>query len=38
MLAREMLRNPRWPMAAAEKLGIRITWPVQYERARTLAR
>lgn len=38
MLAREMLRNPRWPMAAAEELGIRITWPVQFERARTLAR
>lgn len=36
MLAREMLRNPRWPLNAAEKLGVRITWPVQYERARKL--
>ena len=38
MLARAMLRNPRWPMAAAEELGVRIPWPIQYERARTLVR
>lgn len=36
MLARGMLRNPRWALEAAEKLGIRIPWPLQYERARTL--
>ena len=36
MLARAMLRNPRWALDAAEKLGIRIPWPVQYERARTM--
>jgi hypothetical protein len=38
MLARAMLRNPRWALDAAEKLGIRIPWPVQYERARTMTR
>lgn len=34
LLARELLRNPRWPLAAAHALGARITWPPQYERAR----
>ena len=29
MMAREMLRNPRWPLAAAKLLGAEITWPVQ---------
>lgn len=37
MLGREMLRNPRWAMAAAEELGVRITWPLQLERARKLS-
>ncbi|MEI6844266.1 MAG: NADH:flavin oxidoreductase/NADH oxidase [Actinomycetes bacterium] len=36
MLAREMLRNPHWPQMAAEKLGVKIPVPIQYERARTL--
>lgn len=36
MLARAMLRNPRWAMNAAEKLGDYIPWPVQFDRARTL--
>jgi 2,4-dienoyl-CoA reductase-like NADH-dependent reductase (Old Yellow Enzyme family) len=27
MLAREMLRNPRWPLYAAGELGAEITWP-----------
>lgn len=36
-LARAMLRNPRWALAAAEKLGVIIDWPVQLERARTLS-
>lgn len=36
MLAREMLRNPRWALAAAEELGVRIPWPIQYGRARKL--
>ena len=33
-LARELLRNPRWPLLAAHALGASITWPPQYERAR----
>ena len=33
-LGRELLRNPYWPLAAAHKLGVEITWPKQYERAR----
>ena len=36
MLARAMLRNPRWTLAAAEELGVQIPWPLQYIRARTL--
>jgi 2,4-dienoyl-CoA reductase-like NADH-dependent reductase (Old Yellow Enzyme family) len=35
-LARELLRNPRWALTAAEKLGIKIDWPIQLEWARTL--
>jgi 2,4-dienoyl-CoA reductase-like NADH-dependent reductase (Old Yellow Enzyme family) len=35
-LGREMLRNPRWALSAAEELGAAITWPSQFERARTL--
>ena len=34
MFAREMLRNPRWPLQAAKVLGIDIKWPVQIERAK----
>ena len=33
-LARELLRDPYWPLHAALKLGADITWPVQYERAK----
>jgi 2,4-dienoyl-CoA reductase-like NADH-dependent reductase (Old Yellow Enzyme family) len=33
-LAREFLRNPRWPLAAAKALGVQVAWPKQYERAR----
>jgi 2,4-dienoyl-CoA reductase-like NADH-dependent reductase (Old Yellow Enzyme family) len=33
-LAREMLRDPYWPLRAARELGAEITWPVQYERAK----
>ncbi len=32
-LAREMLRDPYWPLHAAEGLGQKITWPPQYLRA-----
>ena len=33
MLAREMLRNPRWALAASEELGVRANWPKQFMRA-----
>jgi 2,4-dienoyl-CoA reductase-like NADH-dependent reductase (Old Yellow Enzyme family) len=33
MLARELLRDPYWPLHAAETLGHAISWPVQYLRA-----
>jgi len=32
-LAREMLRDPYWPLHAARRLGREIPWPVRYERA-----
>jgi 2,4-dienoyl-CoA reductase-like NADH-dependent reductase (Old Yellow Enzyme family) len=34
LLAREMLRDPYWPLSAASKLGASIDWPVQYLRAK----
>ncbi|HEU4685857.1 MAG TPA: NADH:flavin oxidoreductase/NADH oxidase [Nitrospira sp.] len=33
LLAREMLRNPYWPLRAAAELGHAVPWPVQYVRA-----
>lgn len=33
-LARELLRNPYWPIHAAQALKAEHTWPVQYERAK----
>lgn len=33
ILARELLRDPYWPLRAARELGQSITWPVQYLRA-----
>jgi 2,4-dienoyl-CoA reductase-like NADH-dependent reductase (Old Yellow Enzyme family) len=33
LLARELLRNPYWPLHAAEALHKPGVWPVQYERA-----
>jgi 2,4-dienoyl-CoA reductase-like NADH-dependent reductase (Old Yellow Enzyme family) len=33
LLAREMLRNPYWPLAAARELGRDVAWPAQYVRA-----
>jgi 2,4-dienoyl-CoA reductase-like NADH-dependent reductase (Old Yellow Enzyme family) len=32
-LAREMLRQPHWALAAAHALGVKVDWPKQYERA-----
>ena len=33
-LARELLRDPYWPLHAALKLGVDVAWPVQYQRAK----
>ncbi|HEY7172162.1 MAG TPA: NADH:flavin oxidoreductase/NADH oxidase [Vicinamibacterales bacterium] len=33
LLAREMLRNPYWPLYAARELGHEVSWPAQYVRA-----
>jgi 2,4-dienoyl-CoA reductase-like NADH-dependent reductase (Old Yellow Enzyme family) len=33
ILAREMLRNPYWPLLAAHELKQEISWPAQYLRA-----
>lgn len=35
MLARELLRDPYWPLRAARILGADVKWPPQYERAKT---
>jgi 2,4-dienoyl-CoA reductase-like NADH-dependent reductase (Old Yellow Enzyme family) len=34
LLAREMLRDPYWPVHAAQALGVEVPWPDQYLRAR----
>ncbi len=34
ILARQMLRDPYWPLTAARALGVKVHWPVQYDRAR----
>jgi 2,4-dienoyl-CoA reductase-like NADH-dependent reductase (Old Yellow Enzyme family) len=34
LLARELLRDPHWPLRAAAELGAEIDWPSQYLRAR----
>ncbi|MGO9462460.1 MAG: NADH:flavin oxidoreductase/NADH oxidase [Rhodomicrobium sp.] len=33
LLARELLRNPYWPLHAAQELGYPMSWPNQYLRA-----
>ena len=33
LVGREILRNPYWPLAAAQALGIQVSWPKQYLRA-----
>ena len=33
LLARELLRDPYWPLHAARQLGQAVTWPTQYLRA-----
>jgi len=34
IIARQFLRDPYFPLHAAAELGVDITWPVQYERAK----
>ncbi len=34
LLARQLLRDPYWPLHAARLLGVDLAWPVQYERAK----
>ncbi|SOD19828.1 NADPH dehydrogenase NamA [Pedobacter xixiisoli] len=33
-MARELLRNPYFPLQAAKQLGVDVSWPKQYERAK----
>lgn len=37
LLARELLRDPHWPLRAAQELGAEAPWPKQYERGRPRA-
>ncbi|MGC8529773.1 MAG: NADH:flavin oxidoreductase/NADH oxidase [Leptospirillia bacterium] len=34
-LAREMLRDPYWPLHAADRLGVQCPWPAPYARAKS---
>ena len=34
LLARELLRDPYWPLHASVALGCDVAWPVQYDRAK----
>jgi 2,4-dienoyl-CoA reductase-like NADH-dependent reductase (Old Yellow Enzyme family) len=34
LLARELLRDPYWPLHAARRLNVDVTWPKQYLRAK----
>jgi 2,4-dienoyl-CoA reductase-like NADH-dependent reductase (Old Yellow Enzyme family) len=34
-LGRAMLQNPYWPLQAAQELQVDLSWPVQYERAKS---
>ncbi len=34
LLGRELLRDPYWPLRAARALGVDVSYPVQYERAK----
>jgi 2,4-dienoyl-CoA reductase-like NADH-dependent reductase (Old Yellow Enzyme family) len=33
-LARALLRDPQWPLHAAQALDVDVPWPVQYLRAK----
>lgn len=34
LLARELLRDPYWPLHAARVLGVDVPWPPQYVRSK----
>ena len=34
LIARQMLRDPYWPLHAAKALGMDVPWPIQYTRAK----
>ncbi|MHB8534776.1 MAG: NADH:flavin oxidoreductase/NADH oxidase [Sulfuricaulis sp.] len=34
LMAREFLRDPYWPLHAAQRLKVDLTWPQQYQRAK----
>jgi len=34
LLARQLLRDPYWPLTAARALGVDVPWPAQYARAK----
>jgi 2,4-dienoyl-CoA reductase-like NADH-dependent reductase (Old Yellow Enzyme family) len=34
LIARELLRDPYWPLHAARTLGVDVAWPNQYQRAK----
>lgn len=34
LIGRDELRDPYWPLHAAQRLGIEVSWPSQYERAK----
>jgi 2,4-dienoyl-CoA reductase-like NADH-dependent reductase (Old Yellow Enzyme family) len=34
LLARQLLRDPYFPLHAAKELNVDVPWPVQYERAK----
>jgi 2,4-dienoyl-CoA reductase-like NADH-dependent reductase (Old Yellow Enzyme family) len=38
VMARELLRDPYWPLHAALELNVDVPWPVQYERAKRAKR
>src|SRR3954464_3033261 len=34
VIARQLLRDPYWPLHAARELGVDLAWPLQYQRAK----
>jgi len=34
ILARQLLREPYFPLHAAKELGVDLSWPLQYDRAK----